>query len=259
MEDIIGQILAIIIFGGLAVMAVYLTTERSRGHKARQKAADHRGWEYQALTKTVNLVAGETSDSPDHAVLYRLLGKLSDASPWQIETRFSYTRRCSTAGEKSAFWQTRSDGNPNLYIHITPKDSLGVTVIGGDQEAELKNISLENGRYSLGQELRRFGIAPPADIIETVHQLDIGSAGWQEKYNLFSNDKDTARRLLDSKFQSALFGWALLNKRPSQCPMVTFCPQGVQITLGWTVEKVDTLDQLVALGQIAVHASREMG
>ncbi len=259
MEDIIGQVLAVIIFGGLAIMAVYITSARSRGHEARQKAADRRGWKYEKFTKTVNIVAGEASDSPNHAVLYRMQGKLSDAMPWQIETRCSYTRRGGTVGEKVTFWQTRSTANPSLYIHITPKASLGVTVIGGDQEAELKNISLEKGRYSLGQELRHFGNAPSVDILEAVHQLDIGPAGWQEKFNLFSDDKDAARRLLDSKLQSALFGWAVQYKQTSRCPMVTFCPQGVQITLGWTVEKVDTLDQLVALGQLAVRASREMG
>jgi hypothetical protein len=33
----------------------------------------------------------------------------------------------------------------------------------------------------------------------------------------------------------------------------------VQITLEWTVEQVDTLDQLVDLGDIALHAFREIG
>ncbi|MCF7733834.1 MAG: hypothetical protein K9N23_19260 [Akkermansiaceae bacterium] len=255
MEDIVGQVLSVIIFGGLAIMAVYLTIRKSRGHKTRQQAADRRGWEYQAFSKNV-IVAGETSDSPDHAVLYRLRGTLNDASPWQIETRFRHTRNGTTAVDESASWQTRSAGNPNLYIHITPKTSIGVTIIGGEKKAELKKISLERGLFSLGLELRRLGIAPPANIPETVHQFDIGPEEWQKQYILFSTDEGAAKSLLKSNLQSALLDWALRHKRPSRLPTVTFCPQGVQVTLGWTVENIDTLDQLVGLGEIAVHASR---
>jgi len=145
-----------------------------------------------------------------------------------------------------------------LYIHITPKTSTGVTIIGGDKQTELKKISLERGMFSLGLELRRFGMAPPANILETVHQFDIGSEDWQKKYDLFSTDEGAARSLLKSNLQSALLDWALLYKQPSRFPIVTFCPQGVQIKLVWTVENIDTLDQLVELGKIAVHASRNV-
>jgi hypothetical protein len=255
MEDVVGQVLSVILFGGLAIMAVYLSIKKSSGHKTRQEAADRRGWEYQASSNNV-VVVGETSDSTDHAVLYRLQGTLDDASPWQIETRFRHTRNGATAMEESASWQTRSTGNPNQYIHITPKIGMGVTIIGGDKKAELKKISWGRGIISLGRELRRFGIIPPANISETVHQLDIGSEDWQKQYNLFATDEGAARSLLKSNLQSALLDWALLYKRPSRFPTVTVCPQGVQVTLEWTVEKIDTLDQLVGLGKIAVHVSR---
>jgi len=236
-------------------MAVHLTLKKSRDHKTRQEAADRRGWEYQAPSKEV-MVVGETSDSTEHAVLYRLRGKLDDASPWQIETRFRHTLNGATAMDESATWQTRSAGSPDLYIHITPKTSMGVTIIGGDKLVELNKLSLEKGIFSLGQELRRFGMAPPANILETMHQSDLGSEDWHKKFNLFSTDEDAARRLLKSNLQSALMDWALLYQQPSRFPIVTFCPQGVQIRLDWTVEKIDTLDQLVNLGNIAVHASR---
>lgn len=257
MKDITGLVLSIILFGGLSIMAVHLTLKKSRGHKTRQQAADRRGWEYQASSKDV-IAVGETSDSADHAVLYRLRGKLDDASPWQIETRFRHTRNGATAIDESATWQTRSAGNPDLYIHITPKTSKGVTIVGGDKLAELNKISLEKGKFSLGLELHRFGIAPPANILETVHQSDLGSEDWQKKFNLFSTDEDAARRLLKGNLRSALMDWALLYQQPSRFPIVTFCPQGVQIRLAWTVENIDTLDQLVNLGKIAVHASRNI-
>ena len=257
MEDIIAQVLSVIIFGGLGVMAVTLTLKKSRGHKNRLKASKHRGWEYQAVSKTINYVAGESSDSPDRAVLYRLRGTLNDAASWLIESRFRHTRGDSgVATEKSTFWQCQTAATPGLYIHIMAKTSPGVTIIGGDKEAELQNLTLEQGRYSLGRELRRFGVSSADGILETVQQLAIGSENWQEKFNLFSSEEEAAKCILENKLLSALLDWVGKYKQ-AEYPVITFCPQGVQVTLQWTVENIETLDQLVALGEIVLQSQVE--
>ncbi len=255
MEDSLGYALSGLIFGALAVMAVYMATMQARDHKRLRKAAEIRSWDYKAFTKTVNVVIGETSNTPERSVLYRIQGKLVDASPWQIETRFRHTRgEDSTSTEESTFWQTGPGTGQNLYIHITPKVNLGVTVLGGDKEAEIDKISLEQGKYSLQRELRRFGVDISREDLESVHRSQEGVEDWYMKFNLFTTDDDFARRLIDGDLQSALLDWTLQYRQRSRWPSVTICPEGTQVTLQWTVKKVNILDKLVVLGQAVVGA-----
>jgi len=224
MLEIIVLVLVVI---GLGAMVYFLNKATKEAHKKRAEFAEQKGWVYKPVTS--KLVWNVPFN--DRNIRYRMEGKASDGTPWEITAR--YHKKISSKSKSRSSTTTRE---------LLPSTELVLQKPFDDNFLIMQSPGFNIPGFAMGEIFSRLGFPSNVPRLQD-ENMPKELAG---NFDVYSEDPGNNKNI--AAVAKGLLDWKTKYPQDKKGIALAATSQGCRMRVEWCLEKPEDIEAFVNTG-----------